>query len=241
MVQARPLYQNYAEYYDLLHSGKDYAGEVRKLEQLIKKYKKSDGNELLDVACGTGRHLFYLKKHFSCTGVDLHNGMLKVARRKVKGVTFKQAEMESFRLNKKFDVITCLYGGISYALNIPELRKTLNNFARHLKPGGVAVVEPYFTAKQFKPNQPKLSIVENEKTRVARVSLSVRKGNIASRKMIIAIAEKGKGVFSFEDNRDVALLSPEQIITCMEQTGFKSTLIKNGITKEFNLYAGIKQ
>ena len=240
MTQKRTLYHSFADYYDLLHARKDYAGEVKKIRQIIKRSQKSDGCELLDVACGTGRHLSYFKNHFSCTGIDLHKGMLKVARKKVKGVTFKQAEMARFRLRKQFDVITCLYGGISYALSISELQKTLDNFSRHLKPGGVVIIEPYFTSKQFKPNRPKLSTIETKDIKIARVSLSRRKRNLATREMIIAIADRKNGVFSFEDERDVALFSVEQILAHMERAGFESTHIKNGITKQFDLYIGVK-
>lgn len=241
MTQKRTLYHSFADYYDLLHARKDYAGEVKNLLHLIKRYQKSDGRELLDVACGTGRHLSYFKDHFSCTGIDLHEGMLKVARKKVKGVAFKQAEMARFRLRKQFDVITCLYGGISYALTIAELKKTLDNFGRHLKPGGVVIIEPYFTSKQFKPNRPKLSTIETENIKIARVSLSRRKRNLATRKMIIAIADKNRGVFSFEDQRDVALFGVEQILANMRRSGLEATHIKNGITTEFDLYIGVKR
>jgi ubiquinone/menaquinone biosynthesis C-methylase UbiE len=241
MTQKRTLYHSFADYYDLLHARKDYAGEVKKLLQIIKHHQKSNGRDLLDVACGTGRHLSYFKNHFSCTGIDLHEGMLKIARKKVTGVTFKQAEMARFRLRKRFDVITCLYGGISYALNITELQKTLDNFGRHLKPGGVVIIEPYFTSKQLKPNRPKLSIIETEDIKIARVSLSKRKRNLASRKMIIAIVDKKKGVFSFEDHRDVALFGVDQILSNMESADFETTHIKNGITQEFDLYIGVKR
>ncbi len=32
MTQIRPLYNQFAEYYDLLHSNKNYAGEVKELK-----------------------------------------------------------------------------------------------------------------------------------------------------------------------------------------------------------------
>ncbi len=174
-------------------------------------------------------------------GIDLHESMLKAARKKMKDVTFKQAEMELFHFSKRFDVITCLYGGISYVLSVRSLKETLNNFVRHLKPGGVIIIEPYFTDKQFKPNRPTLSTIEHKNIRIARVSLSRRKRKLASRKMIMTILEKDKGVFSFEDERDVALFSAEQILTCMKCVGLKATCIKNGITSEFDLYVGAKE
>ncbi len=241
MTQIRPLYNKFAEYYDLLHSEKNYAGEVKTLNKIIKQYKKSNGRELLDVACGTGRHLLYLKKTYACTGIDLHKSMLHVARKNVNGVYFKQAEMESFQFRKHFDIITCLYGGISYNLTAGHLQATLRNFESHLNPDGLVIIEPYFTDKQFTPNQPNLSTIESKDIKIARVSLSRRKRKLASRKTIMSIVEKNKGVISFEDERDVALFSPKQILSNMHRAGLKSIHIKNGISSQFDLYVGVKE
>ena len=64
------FYSRLAEYYDLLYGSKDYGAEVDKIHQLIQKYKTSPDNDLLDVACGTGRHAEHLKKHYNVTGLD---------------------------------------------------------------------------------------------------------------------------------------------------------------------------
>ena len=97
--------------------------------------------------------------------------MLEVARKKVKGVSFNQADMAKFRLHKKFDVITCLYCTIAYTLDIKTLQKTLSNFVGHLRPGGVAIIEPYFTRETYVPNKPKLSRAESDDVKIARVSV----------------------------------------------------------------------
>jgi len=240
MPQVRPLYNNYAEYYDLLHSQKNYANEVKKLKKVIDDFKISSGDDLLDVACGTGRHLSYFKNYFTCSGIDFHKSMLKVARRNVKNVTFKQADMETFKIQKQFDIISCLYGGISYTLSLRKLQTTLANFVRHLKPGGVVIIEPYFSEKQFTPNKPTLSTIERKNIKIARLSLSWRKGNLASRKMIMTIVEKDEGVFSFEDTRDIALFSRSEILQSMKDVGLKTIRLKNQITSDFDLYVGVK-
>lgn len=240
MPQIRTLYSQFAEYYDILHADKDYAGEVNKLKRLISRHKKSNGNALLDVGCGTGRHISYFREDFSCTGIDLNESMLKVARKKVRDAIFRQADMAEFKLSKKFDAIVCLYCTIAYSLDIKTLRKTLVNFENHLKPGGVVIIEPYFTNETFVPNKPKLSTAESEGIKIARVSMSWRKGNLATRKRIMAIADKNRGVFSFEDISDIALFSDEQILSEMAQAGFKTKLIKKGIGKKFGLYLGVK-
>ncbi|GAG89663.1 unnamed protein product, partial [marine sediment metagenome] len=55
------MYKKLAKYYDLIYHWKDYEKEAHSVKDLIKKYKKSDGNKLLDVGCGTGKHLEQFK------------------------------------------------------------------------------------------------------------------------------------------------------------------------------------
>lgn len=46
-------YTDLARYYDLIYSWKDYQKEAATIQRLIVKYKRSKGNDLLEVACGT--------------------------------------------------------------------------------------------------------------------------------------------------------------------------------------------
>jgi SAM-dependent methyltransferase len=45
------------------------------------------------VACGTGRHIQYLKNDFDCVGVDISDRMLAVARENVPGTRFARASI----------------------------------------------------------------------------------------------------------------------------------------------------
>ncbi len=59
------MYKGLAKYYDLIYNWKEYKKEEKKIKKLISKYKKSEGNDLLEAGCGTGRHLSFLKINFS--------------------------------------------------------------------------------------------------------------------------------------------------------------------------------
>ncbi len=111
---AEELYNNLAKYYDLIYQWKDYEKESREIKRIIYKYKKSKGNDLLEVACGTGSHLKYLQKEFSCLGVDLNNSMLEMAKKKVPNVILKRKDMINLNIKKKFDIILCLFSSIGY-------------------------------------------------------------------------------------------------------------------------------
>jgi ubiquinone/menaquinone biosynthesis C-methylase UbiE len=67
-------------FYDAIYAWKDYAEEARRLKHFIALHKRSVGNTLLDVACGTGGHVPYLRDEFAYEGWDLDPQMLALAR-----------------------------------------------------------------------------------------------------------------------------------------------------------------
>jgi len=77
-----------ARYYDKIYSFKDYQAEGQRLTAVIHQHLRSDGNRLLDVACGTGRHIEHLKADFQVEGLDISEGLLELARERNPGVLF---------------------------------------------------------------------------------------------------------------------------------------------------------
>jgi ubiquinone/menaquinone biosynthesis C-methylase UbiE len=69
-----------AAFYDAVYATKDYAGEAERVDALIKAHVRTSGKRLLDVACGTGGHLTYLKHHYVAEGLDLDPNLLAIAR-----------------------------------------------------------------------------------------------------------------------------------------------------------------
>ncbi len=94
-------------FYDAIYTaiGKDYPCEAQQLRALIQEHKRSPGNILLDVACGTGAHLAALQEFYQVEGLELDGGMLEIARQRCPGVMFHQADMADFALGRRFDVV----------------------------------------------------------------------------------------------------------------------------------------
>ncbi len=234
------IYEDLAKYYDLVYSGKDYKKEAEGIIRLIRKHKQSDGNDLLEVACGTGKHLQYLKSRFKCTGTDINKGMLKVARKRIPGVVFKKGNMINFRFGKKFDVITCLFSSIGYVKTYANLKKTIRNFTRHLKKGGVAIIEPWFTKKQFKHGYVSLATYAHPEIKIARVDFSTVKGNVSIMDMHYTIAERNKGIRHFTEQHQMGLFEVDKTLAIMKKAGFKAQFIEPGPIGR-GIYIGVKQ
>ena len=220
------MYRDLAKYYDLIYSWKNYKKEALKVRSLIRKYKRSDGKELLDVGCGTGRHLLYLRRWFSCTGVDASGEMLKVAKKSVKGVHFKKADMTKMNLNKKFDIITSLFSAIGYAKTYGDLERAIKNFSRHLKKGGLVIVEAWLTPKTYKSGNPHLVTYIGKDLKIARLDIPRRRGNISVLDLHFLIGEKNRPVRYLVDHQELGLFSTKETLHLLRKHGFDARFIK---------------
>ncbi|MHA2038176.1 MAG: class I SAM-dependent DNA methyltransferase [Promethearchaeota archaeon] len=234
------MYKELAKYYDLIYSWKNYEMESIKIKELIKKYKNSDGNKLLDVACGTGKHLEYFKEEFSCMGIDLNEEMLEIARRKMSNVSFKQADMMNFSMYDSFDVITCLFSAIGYVKSYDNLEKTIINFSNHLNKEGIVIVEPFFTKSGYTVGLPSMTTYDGEDIKIARLNTTKLENDISVMEMHYLIVERDKDVKYFVDRHEVGLFDTDKFLQIMKNSGFKAEFLKDGLMRGRGLYIGIK-
>ncbi len=136
-------YRRRVEAYDLVHRDKPYGAEARTVRRLVRRFGPAHPRTLLDVACGTGRHLEQFRRWFDCAGIDANAAMLRRARARLPGVPLFRGDMGSFDLGRRFDVVTCLFSAIGYVRTVRGLRRAVRSMARHLAPGGVLLVEPW--------------------------------------------------------------------------------------------------
>jgi ubiquinone/menaquinone biosynthesis C-methylase UbiE len=235
------LHGKLAKYYDKVYSFKDYLDEAVRLQNLIIKYLESGGNSLLDVACGTGLHLKHLRDDFSCTGVDVSKSMLKIARKNAKGVTFKEADMKTLRLGKQFDVITCLLSSIGYVKTTASLEKTIRNFSKHLKKGGLTLIEPSHAKSVYVSGEPRITTYDRKDAKIARVNFTNFRQATAVLNMHILIAERGKDAKYFIDKHELGLFGINNTLRIMKAAGLKSKYLKNGLMPGRELFVGIKK
>ena len=235
------IYRDLAMYYDLIYTWKDYKTEADTIKQLIATYQKSDGNTLLEAACGTWHHLEYFQKDFVCTGVDINQWILNVAKKKHKKIVFKKADMISLDLNKKFDIITCLFSSIGYVKTYANLEKTMNSFAKHLKTGGVVIIEPWFTADTYKAWSPHLTTYEDKDLKIARAVVSNKKGNLSIQNMHYLVAERNKEVKHYTDTHEMWLFEVEKTLAYMKKAWLTAKFLKDGLMKDRWLFIWVKK
>ena len=234
------MYKELAKYYDLFYSGKDYQKEAKTITQIIKKYKKSHGRDLLDLACGTGIHTKMLKAvGFKVLGLDISEPMLKIARKNLPGVKFVVADMINFKLNRKFDVITCMFSSMGYAKTYDRLQSMIATISKHTKDGGVVVLESWVARKKFISNLISLETVDKPEAKISRMSISKRQGNISIVTFHYMIGNKGE-INYFQDRHECGLFEPKRVKKIMERAGFKTYIKQNGWLKDRPIFVGVK-
>jgi SAM-dependent methyltransferase len=137
-------YSKFAKYYDFLMG--EPKEKVALIKSWIKKYNPKTIS-VLEIACGTGAILKLLENEFEISGLDLSKEMLSIAKNKVKQGIFYNKNMTSFSLNKKFDVILCIYDSINHLLKFDEWGKVFKNSSQHLNEGGLFIFDINTPAK----------------------------------------------------------------------------------------------
>ena len=235
------MYDNFAEIYDLIYEFLDYEKTAKKIKKLILKNKKTKENTLLDMACGTGKHLSYLKKDFKCTGVDISDQMLDVARKNYTDIRFIQADMMELDLKEKFDAITCLFSSIGYVKTYKNLKKTIHNFANHLKQGGVVIIEPWLTKSNAIDGLASMTTYESDEFKIARQCVTKIEEDVSRFVMHYMIARKGGDVTYFKDSHELGLFDTDKTLQIIEEAGINTKYLEKGLETERGLFIGVKK
>lgn len=232
-------YAKSAEIYDAMYlAKKDYVKEAEQVHSIIEEHKKADGNELLDVACGTGLHAEALKQWYNVEGLDLSEGQLVGARARLPDVKFYQADMTNFDTSKQYDAITCLFSAIGELLDIEQVNSAVGTMAKHLKPGGVLIVEPWLRPEQFREGCIWSDFVDEPDLKVARMTVAERDGKIVNLTMHHMVGRPGK-IEEFVEHHQEAMHSVEEYTQAFQKAGLTVTHDDVGLIGR-GLFIGVK-
>lgn len=233
-------FEKSAEYYDMIYHavGKDYRKEASRIHHITRTHKRSKGNALLDVACGTGRHIQYMRKYYACEGLDLQPKLLASARKRNPSIMFHRDNMLTFNLHKQFDVITCLFSAIGYMRSLRELDRAIRNMAHHLKPGGVLIVEPWLTPEQIIPGHVGAVFVNQPKLKLARMNIVEVKGRLSIIEFHYLLGEPD-GVEHFTEIDEFGLFTHSEYLTAFRGSGLRVKYDRKGLIGR-GLYIGVK-
>ncbi|HZR44831.1 MAG TPA: class I SAM-dependent methyltransferase [Ktedonobacteraceae bacterium] len=131
-------YNLFARFYDAVMG--EPTETISLLETLIEDWHPK-AKHVLELACGTGAVLQHLHSSRAVVGLDLSEGMLEIARRKMPAVPFYQGDMSAFTLPQSFDLILCLYDSINHLTTFAQWQHLFVQVDRHLDKEGLFIFD----------------------------------------------------------------------------------------------------
>jgi SAM-dependent methyltransferase len=189
------------------------------------------------MACGTGKHLELLRDRYRVEGVDLDPEMLDIARARLgPGIPLHVGDMVHFDLGKRFDVVTCLFSSVAYAVTPERLASAIGAMAHHVAPSGVLAVEPFFAPDEWEPGHLNAIFVDEPTLKVARLTLS---GPPAGRVTLTFhyLVGTPDGIEQFTEDHEVGLFTREQYAEAFRASGITPQYDPEGLMGR-GLYIG---
>jgi SAM-dependent methyltransferase len=237
---SRAYYAHRAYYEDLLVQRQRRFAEANKRELNFLKHAFNANatrpvKKVLDVACGSGRHVFGLAKlGYECTGLDYTPERIQIATKRAKreGLSVKLLQGDATQLSyeNEFDAVLALY--VLFLLpNDDDVKKCLSLIHRALRPGGILVCNignPFYKGKHWfslKTVYEGLGITEDRapgirSTEVTRLRDFDPMHGVAWWQET-SIIETPDGIHIFRDRERLRLFTYWDILHYLQQAGFK--------------------
>ncbi len=232
------MFTKTAKHYDAVYSEKNYEAEAEHLVSLIRE-RVPGAETLLDMACGTGRHLEYLAQNsgFDCTGVDLDDEMLAVARERVPAVTLHVGDMCDFAIRTQFDVVTCLFSSIGYTKTVEHMERAVACMASHVRRGGILIVEPWVTPESWIVGKISSDTVETDEFIVTRMTVAepVERGRVVLEYLI----GDSSGISGVSETHEMGWFTHQEYLSAFRKAGLDNDHIEHGLFGR-GLYLGRK-
>lgn len=214
------MYRLSAHLYDAIYAAKDYEAEASTVGALIGQYGQCEGRALLDVACGTARHLEHLARSFEAEGLDIEPALLAAAHERCPGVRFHLGDMTDFTLGRQYDAVVCLFSAIGYAGTPKRLAAALCAMAAHTVPGGVVIVEAWLRPDVFVDGHLSALFVDRPDLKVARMAVSRVVERVARFDMHYMVAS-GDRIETFVERHELGLFTDEEYRSAFAGAGLE--------------------
>ena len=182
-----------SDYYHILYKNRDKKEAEFFINNLIKKLKIKKGSKILDLACGVGRHSFYLnKKGMNVIGIDnSENNINKAKKIENTYLKFKKKEMTA-DYGQDFDFIFNLFTSFGY-INEEHNFNTFKSINNSLVNQGILVID-YLNVFRIKEE-----LIEKETKKIRNIIFNIKrsfKDNFIVKKIKI---KDNNEIFYFEE------------------------------------------
>lgn len=149
-------------YYHILYRDRNYDEARKFMERLTTSLSLTPGKEIMDLACGRGRHSFFLNSlGYDVTGVDLSENSIAYAKSKLREATEQLNHLKhdtgidkldptrlrfavhnmTLPYHKQFDAVFNLFTSFGYFEDEQDNLNTIKAVKNNLKANGHAVID----------------------------------------------------------------------------------------------------
>ena len=207
--------------YDYVYSWKNYSEEAATVRRLLLSEGVAEGGRILEAACGTGRYLMHLQQWFSVAGFDLDRSMLRAARWRVPDGIFFLGDMSNFSVDGPCDALLCLFGGMGYLEPSTALASGAAAFFAAVRPGGVALVEPWVEPDEFVPGEAWMQTYAATNFQLARLVVPRREGERCVLEFHYQLARAGGRVEQLRSTEILYLHPLQRLVSALSSAGFQ--------------------
>jgi SAM-dependent methyltransferase len=162
-VESYSFSKRYSEVFDLLYESKPYEQEAKLVLEGMNATSKQKSLRVLDVACGTGKHLVHFARQGHTTfGNDLSEGMVQEAKERfakqglhgqfVAGPA--QNLLDSSFGKQTFDLVGAFFTALGYMVTDEDQNKYLNSLSKLTDANGYVYADCWHGPKMSKEFSP---------------------------------------------------------------------------------------
>ena len=219
-------FSEYSDYYDLYYADKDYSAEADFVLELASRFGVKP-RTLLDMGCGTGRHLEeFVKRGLKCDGFDLSAEMLSQCRKRLAGVGVELLEgnIIDFENSKQYDLVVSMFAAMGYLSENDHVIAGLHTARKHLRPGGIFIFDGWFGPAVLvqKPEERLHKYHDGEDTVVRKVipSLDPIRQTVTVH-YDVSVSRNGQIIKQIEEDQVMRFMFVQEMALFMEMTDLK--------------------
>jgi SAM-dependent methyltransferase len=230
-------YEHSAHLYDLMYVRRDYTTTAEEIHAIGRELLPR-GEELLDVGCGTGRHLEVLGNWYRGEGLDINPAMLAQTHARCPEIPLHENDMRSFDLGRTYDVVVCLFSAIGHVETAAAMHRSIERMAAHLRSPGLLIVEPWFTPENFWDGHLAANFQVESETKLAWMYRQYREGLMAVLDIHYLVGGEGQPEY-IRERQDLGLFTPAEMKDAFAAVGMEATYRESDVWNR-GLYVALR-